>query len=210
MVYLIRHGETDDNLNNIYQGVGQDNSLNETGRRQAGLLGKWLKKYYPLPSVIFSSPAARALETARIVKNELVGMKRNPEIMFMPKLREINHGEWEGKSDAELKTLYPKLYRLWRNHPMEVIFPGGESMEHSKVRILNTWDEILKRRFKIILIVAHGGVNFQVLNSVLESQKLRNVRQDNACLNVIERSPGGRMRVALLNFAPHLFQEAPQ
>lgn len=207
---MVRHGETGDNLKGIYQGIGQNNGLNETGRRQAECLGNWLKKYYPLPSIIFTSPAARVLETACIVKNELVGMRKYPEIIIIPRLHEINHGEWEGKSDAELKILYPRLYRLWRNHPMEVSFPGGESMEHSKIRILNVWDEILNRRFKNILIVAHGGVNFQILNHVLGSNRLRNIRQDNACLNIIEKLQDGQTRIALMNFAPHLFQEAPQ
>jgi len=206
LIYLVRHGETNANKFNIYQGHGQDNSLNATGRKQAELLGKWLKlhkKVYPTPSIIFTSPAKRALETTAIIKNELVGMAREPKIIVLPKLHEINHGHWEGLSDKQLKKKYPKPYRLWRTNPMKMKFPKGETMKKAKKRILKVWrDEILEYQDGHILIVAHGGVNFQIINDVLESDKLRNTRQDNACLNIIELP---RMRMALVNSTAHLF-----
>ena len=205
LIYLVRHGETDANKLNIYQGRGQDNSLNETGRKQAELLGKWLKKHqliYPLPVVILTSPAKRALETTAIIKNELVGMAREPKIIVLPKLHEINHGYWEGLSDKQLKKKYPKSYRLWRNNPMKMKFPKGETMKKAKKRILKVWrDEILECKDSHILVVAHGGVNFQIINDVLESDKLRNVRHDNSCLNIIELP---RKRMALVNGTSHL------
>lgn len=205
LIYLVRHGETDANKLSIYQGRGQDNSLNEIGRKQAELLGKWLKKHrliYPLPTVIFTSPAKRAMETAAIIKNELAGMARDPEIIVLPKLHEINHGKWEGRSDKQLKKKYPKPYRLWRTKPMKMKFPGGETMKKAKKRMLKVWrEEILEYKNGPILVVAHGGVNFQIINNVLESDKLRNVRQDNSCLNVIELP---RMRMALVNSTAHL------
>jgi len=205
LVYLVRHGETDANKLNIYQGRGQDNSLNETGRKQAELLGKWLKLHknvYPIPSIIFTSPAKRTLETTAIIKNELVGMAREPKIVVLPKLHEINHGHWEGLADKQLKKKYPKPYRIWRTNPMKMKFPKGETMKKSKKRILKVWrDEILEYKGSHIMVVAHGGVNFQIINDVLESDKLRNVRQDNACLNIIELP---RMRMALVNSIAHL------
>ena len=135
LVYLVRHGETDANKLNIYQGRGQDNSLNETGRKQAELLGKWLKLHknvYPIPSIIFTSPPKRTLETTAIIKNELVGMAREPKIVVLPKLHEINHGHWEGLADKQLKKKYPKPYRIWRTNPMKMKFPKGETMKKAK------------------------------------------------------------------------------
>ena len=206
LIYLVRHGETDANKLNIYQGRGQDNSLNETGRKQAELFGKWLKlhkKACPTPSIIFTSPAKRALETTAIIKNELVGMAKHPEICVLPNLHEINHGKWEGLSDKRLKKKYPKPYRLWKNKPMKMKFPKGETMKNAKKRILKVWrNKILGYKGGHIIVVAHGGVNFQIINDVLESDKLRNVRQDNTCLNIIELP---RMRMALVNSTAHLF-----
>jgi len=86
---------------------------------------------------------------------------------------------------------------------MKMKFPKGETMKKAKKRILKVWrDEILEYQDGHILIVAHGGVNFQIINDVLESDKLRNTRQDNACLNIIELP---RMRMALVNSTAHLF-----
>src|SRR3989344_2473290 len=204
IIYLVRHGETEYNAINVYQGKGLDSSLNAKGQRQAELLGKWWRRnktIYPLPNVILTSPAKRAMETACIIKNELVGTKRPPAIIVIPKLHEIDHGKWEGLSDKQVKKKYPKLYRIWRSKPMKTGFPGGETMRKVKKRILKDWNKIKKRKETYILFVGHGGVNFQIVNDVLESDKLRNVRQDNACFNVIELP---RMRMALVNSTAHL------
>lgn len=204
-IYLTRHGVTDDNLKHIYQGVSQDNGLNEKGREQALLLGKWLKKYYPLPDVVLTSPAKRALDTACAIHFEIFGKEKKHNFFSVPLLHEINHGDWEGKSDSEVALAYPYLYNLWHNNPMDMAFPNGETMEEARARILKVWvHDILNREEKIILIVAHGGVNFQIINHSIGSSRLRNVWQDNTCLNIIELNDKNKLRVKLINSTAHL------
>lgn len=203
-IYLVVCGETDNNLKNIYQGVSQDSRLNEKGVLQAQLLGKWLKKYYPLPEAILSSPSLRAMDSACKIRNELFGEANIPYITSMHLLHEVDHGDWEGKSDQELSAAYPKLYNQWQNNPMDMAFPNGETMEEARARILKIWvHDILTRPENIILVVGHGGVNYQIINHVLGSHRLRNIWQDNACLNIIEREKS-RSRIKLINSTAHL------
>lgn len=205
-IYLIRHGQTDDNLRHVYQGVSKDNSLNKTGQEQARLLGQWMKDHYPPPELILSSPARRPLETACVLTHEIMGNKKGCPIYVIREFHEINHGDWEGKSDEQVQKEYSELYKLWHEYPMQVRFPNGESMRGAKRRILKAWvSEVLEQTESIIMLVAHAGVNFQIINDILESNKLRNVHQHNTCLNIIERGENGFLQMQLVNSTAHLF-----
>lgn len=69
-LYLVRHGQTDDNLNSKVQGR-IDNPLNDTGRFQAEETGLKLKELNIKFDYIYSSPLKRALESASIINNIL-------------------------------------------------------------------------------------------------------------------------------------------
>lgn len=208
LIYLVRHGETDANIKHVYQGVSQDYGLNEDGKGQAKRLGRWLKQYYLYPEIILTSPARRATETACILHYEIFGEKTqtpSPGLFIIPDLHEVNHGDWEGQSDHDIACAYPQLYKLWMEQPMDMAFPNGETMEEARARVLKIWvHDILSRPQKVILIVGHGGVNFQILNYVLHSNHLRNIWQDNTCLNIIEQNQKNQLRVRLINGTAHL------
>lgn len=73
-IYLIRHGETDWNVEGRSQGSEEDIVLNSTGKKQAKITGLYLKNYrtkHQKFDAVFSSPMKRAYETAEIIKNEL-------------------------------------------------------------------------------------------------------------------------------------------
>ena len=65
---LVRHGETQLNRDGRIQGINDD-PLNSTGRAQARAVAEPLHR--DLPFVLYSSPVARALETARIISGIL-------------------------------------------------------------------------------------------------------------------------------------------
>jgi len=207
-IYLIRHGQTDANLEHVYQGVSGDNPLNAEGIRQATLLGLWMEKYLSPPEIILSSPAQRALITAFYIHDAYKGKPLPKRGVFkVEDFHEINHGDWEGKSDSDVAKEYPELYKMWHENPMAVRFPGGESMPEAAKRIFDTWTkEVLKSDEKCLMLVAHAGINFQIINGVLGSEKLRNVHQDNSCLNIIEMNDDGKLRIKLLNSTVHLLE----
>lgn len=117
----MRHGETDWNAAEVFRGRA-DVGLNETGRRQAELLGEYLKK--EKIEFIYSSPLKRAVDTAGAIARHQA-LKVNP----VENLIDFNFGDWQGLSLRDVQQKYPELYRDWRDTPEQVTIPGGESLE---------------------------------------------------------------------------------
>jgi len=102
MIYLIRHGQTDQNVAWRIQGQ-RDFPLNETGIRQAEAARDALKELGISFDKVISSPLSRAVRTAEIVTgaggDEASGA---PEIILDDRLKEMDYGPYEG---ADLKNL---------------------------------------------------------------------------------------------------------
>ena len=102
MIYLIRHGQTDQNVAWRIQGQ-RDFPLNETGIRQAEAARDALKELGISFDRVYSSPLSRAVRTAEIVTgadgDEASG---TPEIILDDRLKEMDYGPYEG---ADLKNL---------------------------------------------------------------------------------------------------------
>jgi broad specificity phosphatase PhoE len=97
---------------------------------------------------VYSSPRARAIETAR-------PLTASP--IVHEGLREIDFGEFEGRRYEEIEASHPELFRAWMETPTDVRFPGGESFDDLRVRALQAFDEI-RARHASALVVTHGGV----------------------------------------------------
>lgn len=105
-VVLWRHGQTDMNLTGRIQGA-RDFPLNDTGLRQAREAAAALA---PLgPSLIVSSPLARARQTAEALSS-LVGV----DVEADDRLKERSFGLFEGLTGAEIEERFPEQYRAWR------------------------------------------------------------------------------------------------
>lgn len=211
-IYLARHGETDANKNGIYQGIGLNQSLNQAGKPQVELLGKFLRKRKVNIAAIYTSPTQRTLETASILAHILSkpGMENaegiaQPEIIIEQNLHEIDHGDWDGKTFQEVQNLHPDMIELWwSSNPMSLQFPNGEKVSKARTRILNAFDRMRKKNTeKNIMVVAHGGTNSMWLSSIFGSKKFRCIKQDNSCLNIVE-SAHDQLKITLLNSTAHL------
>ncbi len=146
---LIRHGETDWNVEGRYQ--GQSNvSLNERGYRQALEVAFTLKDREP--SIIYSSDLKRARETADVIAGVLGLLVR-----MDPRLREIHLGEWEGMLFEQIKASYSDLLKLRKQDPRTVSAPGGETVEQVRIRIMSAVAEIVKTHpHEAVVLVSHG------------------------------------------------------
>ncbi|APF40786.1 histidine phosphatase family protein [Neomicrococcus aestuarii] len=98
---FVRHGQTDWNAEGLLQG-GTDVPLNDHGRLQAHETAKLLKSNGPW-DVIVSSPLKRALETAKILADEL---GCNQHIKTYTELKERSYGDLEGQCRV---TLSPEV-----------------------------------------------------------------------------------------------------
>lgn len=154
---IIRHGQTDWNLNKRIQG-GTDIPLNATGRAEAAETGLRLQSREW--DAIVTSPLGRAAETARIIAGE-VGL---PAPRVVPALTERQHGEIEGLTFAERQARFPD----------GVPVPGLESRQDVLDRVLPALGAIAEAHpGAAILAVSHGGVIGTLLRHVTHGERPR-------------------------------------
>ncbi len=124
--YLLRHGETEFNLEGRLQGQ-QDSPLTARGRAQARGHGALLKTLIAEPGTwrVVASPLGRTMDTARLACAEL-GLPETA-IETDARLMEIAYGEWEGQTYAEIEAYYPDHWAARQHDPWGFIVPGGES-----------------------------------------------------------------------------------
>lgn len=134
---LIRHGETDWNVEGRYQGQA-DPPLNARGIAQAHQLAAALRDVGL--DVLYASPLRRALQTAEVVAETL-----HIPLHVEPRLMEIHQGDWQGRLRAEIAARYPELFQRWQTEPWEVTPPGGEHLRQVQERVYAAVDEILAR-----------------------------------------------------------------
>lgn len=149
-LYLVRHGETDWNLQRRIQG-STDIPLNDTGRAQAARTGRLLSRRRW--DGIVTSPLSRAAETASIIAAEL-GM---PAPQILDAIVERAYGEAEGLADAALTARFPD----------NTAVPGRETREQVERRAIPALVELAERHLgQNLIVTTHGGVIRTVLNAV--------------------------------------------
>ena len=134
-------------------------------------------------AAIYSSPRSRCTESARIL-----AIGRACSVTTVDSLRELDFGELEGRTYEEIAALHPEFYQRWMDHPTEVQFPGGESFQQMRSRVIRAVDE-LRRRHEghAFALVTHGGVNRIILAEALQlpPANLFRIGQRYACVNRI-------------------------
>lgn len=164
-VVLVRHGETQYNLEGRWQGSGSDVPLNATGRVQATRVAEALAaRFGARLATIYSSDLARALETAEILSAAL----RVP-VVEAPALRELSHGVWEGRTQAEVELRWPAEYAAYVADPFRVGRGGGESYADLERRVWPALEQLAGRhRGERIVAVSHGGPIRLALSRILD------------------------------------------
>ncbi len=156
IIYLVRHGITEWNLEQRIQGL-TDIPLHEEGIKQAHKLGEKLQKKGRY-SIIFSSPLLRAYETARVI-----GQYIDIPLVTNPLLHEINFGQWDRQQPKNFTGSERKLFDQWRANPASVSPPGGETVLEVKARLkLFLKNNELHEYQRPIIIVCH-----QIVGAVL-------------------------------------------
>jgi broad specificity phosphatase PhoE len=146
---LVRHGQTDWNLEGRYHGQS-DVPLNENGRAQAHLLAQQLLGQSF--AAIYSSDLQRARETAEIIADAFY-----LPVALEPRLREIDQGEWEGQLVEIIKDRYAELWQERIMDPVSVRPPGGETVGEVAERMYSALDDIAKiYPASQVLICSHG------------------------------------------------------
>jgi broad specificity phosphatase PhoE len=206
-LYLLRHGQTEWNLQGLLQGGGYDIPLNSQGRQQARLASNELARI-PLDTVV-SSHLSRAKQTADTLYSKHPSASR----LVRPEFSEMSFGEFEGvktkgpDATPEIKRqVQLQNFRMAQNRFHS--WPGGESAHHVEARARRALDEILQthRNDKHIAIVGHSRTNKILLSSLLVNDVTKHLEipQGNACINVVDfNEKDGTWKNVLLNYVDH-------
>jgi broad specificity phosphatase PhoE len=148
MLYFLRHGQTEFSRSNSYCG-SLDPQLTPDGVEMAEVFAK---AYGSTPwQAVFSSPMKRTIATAKPLCSS-IGIE--PELR--DGLKEINYGQWEGKSPETVSAEYHDDYIRWLADPAWYAPTGGEMAVAIASRSMQVIEEI-KQRYQSgnVLIVAH-------------------------------------------------------
>jgi len=196
-VYLIRHGQTAWNREEVFRGRA-DIPLNDTGRKEALLTGQYLRGVKV--GSVYSSPLSRAVETA-----EAIARHQGKEVQILDGLIDIDFGRWQGVSHEGVRERYGELYRQWKDTPHLVRFPGGESLEEVRERALREIHEAIQTHaVETLVMVSHRVVNKVVICGLLglDNSHFWEIGQDTGCINILEFGEGFTLR--RLNDTSHL------
>jgi len=154
---FIRHAETD--LAGRFSGHS-DPSVNERGFRQIEELLKVLENE-PIDAV-YTSDLSRSVTTA-----DAIGRRFGLSPITVPAFREIDFGEWEGLSWAEIESHDRAYARRWLEAYPNLPAPGGEPFGSFQSRVLTE----IRRHIAVsaercAAVVTHAGVMRLVLCSL--------------------------------------------
>jgi len=132
---LTRHGLTDRSEPEQHLGQRIDVSVNDAGRRQAEALARRLSAVRF--DRVVTSPLFRARETA-----EIIG--RGAKLEADPRLKEMDYGDWEGLTYAQIEERAREARREWELAPDRLACPGGESGNDVADRVRSFLDDLIE------------------------------------------------------------------
>ena len=182
LLYLVRHGETESNRLGLALGRS-DVPLNERGLQQAGQLATALGRE-PLAAV-YSSPLRRTLDTAQVI-----AAARGLEVSVEERLIEMDIGELDGLTFAEVRERYPGLLEEWVSGPgPRMPMPGGERLVDVQERAWSVATELAGRYAdQSVAAVTHNFAILSLLTKVLgmELSQFRRLRHAVGAISVID------------------------
>ena len=153
-ITAVRHGQAEHNVGKFYQSKAPGVDLTDLGRTQAKKAGEYLATQKV--DVIYSSPLARALQTAQEIADAT-----GAQVIVDERLREIDVGEYEGKSFDMTDLSLVKLRRqkkLQENSPDSMyVLEGMEKWTDVYKRVEGFLSEAVpKHRSQHIVLVTHN------------------------------------------------------
>ena len=164
-LYLVRHGETVDNANQIMQGQTQG-ELNANGIQQAHEFSEqWKDKEI---DIILASDLKRAIDTARIIAEP-----HRLDVLTTPLLRERDWGSFTGRFIPDLKgEVWPDDIETQEN----LLSRAGEFIAYVKQTFPG----------KKVLAVGHGIINKAIQSYYYQKPMNEIQRMQNAEVRILE------------------------
>lgn len=181
-IYFVRHGKTQWNLEQRFQGGQGDSKLLPESLADIEKLGRYLKGEHF--KAVYASPLDRARMTAQGLM-DAAGIRL--PLHIDERLREMNLGKLEGMKYAEAEKLYPQEIDNFWHHPdkYDSKVVEGESYEHAMARGLDFGREMAEKYPKAsdkVLVVSHGAVLSAIMGTLL-GYDLADLRQNGVIYN---------------------------
>lgn len=150
-IFVVQHGETEATLTNEFEGF-RDTPLTDRGRTQAKEVARRLN--HNEFDLLFSSPLKRALDTSKIIAQEV-----GTDIRIEEDLKEICYGSWEGKERSSISSTHS-----WNDNKYNFSYPGsfrgtpGQSYADIYQRVVDFFEKLRQKDLKSVLVVTHLGV----------------------------------------------------
>ncbi|MBX3063280.1 MAG: histidine phosphatase family protein [Anaerolineae bacterium] len=197
-ITMIRHGETDWNVNGRWQGQAPV-PLNNLGREQARITAEFLATNGHRYDRILASDLSRAFHTAQAIVEQIGG-----EIERDTRLREIDLGEWQGLTNAEVEAWDGERLKLVRADTLNAVRPGGESWAQVGARAYTCICDCAKQKHgQRILVVSHGGTIRAILNH-LGLLEVEMAHIDNCSRTILSTADTEKWELTSYNLIDHL------
>lgn len=202
-LFLVRHGITAWNAAGRYQGQ-IDIPLNEEGLQQAQAARERLRAEH------FTACYTSALSRARLTAEVILEAHACP-ITETPDLNEMNYGDWEGLTRAEILERYGSDWERLLADPLHAAPTHGESrldLQRRAEHVVQLFDS--EPDDSCLLVVSHGGTIRAIISHYLHLPlaEARRLRLDNTAISIID-SFDGKGVLVLMNDTAHLGFEKP-
>jgi len=172
---LLRHGQTDWNVESRMQGTSDFSRLTEDGVAQANAAGRALSQHFAATPVtgLYASPLARVQQTLSAVVQQWPDASA-AEMHVLDELKEVELREWTGLLSAEVQRDSPDLYASWKESPATFELDGGfRPVVDMWQRAAVSWDFMRTQGSSgsadegLTLVVAHNGIGQALLCTAL-------------------------------------------
>ncbi len=182
---LVRHGETEGQSSIRYHGR-TDVVLSALGRRQMARAGAALRTC--AFTAAYSSRLARSAEAARII---IACNGGTPTAVPVAGFDEVDFGEWEGFTAEEIRRRDPRRFAEWEQRRGNFQYPGGESNDDFRARVLRSLRTVLDGvPVGELLFVLHKGVIRCVLTELLGPSDGQGVTVALGSIHIVRRANG--------------------
>ena len=198
-IYLLRHGQTDYNLQGIVQGSGIDAPINATGRAQA--------------EAFFG--AYREVQFDQLYHSALIRTRQSIQgfidlgipVTSLVELNEISWGNYEGTPmTPEEGEYYRMMLDQWQQGNLDYAIAGGESPNSVAERLHRAIQIILNGPGETILVCMHGRAMRIFLSLICETplKEMDQYEHGNLCLYLLQQEEKGGFTLLKENDQEHL------
>lgn len=198
-IYLLRHGQPNYPSGDKRCISKTDYHLNEIGVCQGNNLQTLLCNKNIISA--FSSPYARAKETAEIILSK--DNTKDNTLVIDERFAEMSAGDWENMKFSDIRRKYPEWYMKRGENLWDVPTLNGESFHQAGMRMYAAMNEIVEKTDGNLFVVAHEGINrgFLCLIGACDKNEILGFPQPYGCCNHLTYS-NGRFQIHSLGEVP--------